>query len=269
MKVKMTLKMPERHQFILNCLKENPYVEVAYLTEVLKVSEMTIRRDLTKLEEARFLLRVHGGARRIPSHRYEASLDDRLLLNRKAKEMIAQYAARLVEDGDVIAMDASTTTSFMVEYLQNRPITVITNNISVALGFNKSENTEVILLGGSVKGSSLYTYGTDVLDTMRRYHTNKAFFSSTSLDSVHGLTNAGSDEGETKKLIISSAEHTFLLMDSSKFGTVSFYSVADLSEIDHMITEGERLTPDMQKIVKYCKDSNTQIHYSDSLKDLV
>ncbi|WP_313755776.1 DeoR/GlpR family DNA-binding transcription regulator [Tissierella sp.] len=253
------MKKSERHQFILDFLKESPYVDVAYLTETLNVSEMTIRRDLSKLEEDKLLLRVHGGARRIPTNRFEAPLNSRLLNNHSEKKAIGRYAAGLVQDGDVIAMDASSTVYHMVEYLQDKKITVITNNISIAMGFAKSESVEVILLGGKLRKSSLYVFGYDTLNMMENYNTNKAFFSSTSLNIENGLTDSSVNEGKTKKSMVLSADESFLLMDTSKFGTRSYYNVIPLEKLSHIITN-ESNRKDIINYFNFFKEKNIQTH---------
>lgn len=257
------MKISQRHEFILNCLKESAYVDVSYLTKSLNVSEMTIRRDLSKLEDEKQLLRVYGGARRIPLHTYEASLDNRLLENRDEKEAIAKYAASLVDDGDVIAMEASSTVYFMVEHLQDKNITVITNNLSVAIGFSKSKTVKVILLGGVLKKSSLYVYGYDALNSLEKYNTNKAFISSSSLNVERGLTNVNAHESETKKAIIKSTEKSYLLMDTSKFGKISYYNVTSLKKLDHVITNSDDFNKDTIGILDYCKNNNIKVHICD------
>lgn len=254
------MKISDRHEFILNCLKESTYVDVSYLTKALNVSEMTIRRDLSKLEDEKQLLRIYGGARRMPSHTYEESLDNRLLENCDQKKAIAKYAASLVDDGDVIAMEASSTVYFMVEYLQDKNITVITNNVSVAIGFSKSKSVKVILLGGVLKKSSLYVFGYDVLNTLEKYNTNKAFISSSSLNVERGLMNVNAHESETKKAIIKSAEKTYLLMDTSKFGKISYYKVVNLKKIDYLITNNDDFNKDTIDVFNYCKDNNIKVH---------
>lgn len=257
------MNMSMRHRFILDCLRESDYVDVSYLTEVLNVSEMTIRRDLARLEEEKSLLRVYGGARRIPPHIYEKPLDNRLLENHAEKEAIAKYAASLVEDGDVIAMDASTTVFFMVDYLQDKNITVITNNMSVVFGFSRSKTVEIIMLGGALRKTSMYTYGYDVLNTLGKYNSNKAFISSTSVDIKHGLMNVNIHESETKKAIIDSADETYLLVDTSKFGKVSYYNVADLKALDHIVTDSDDLNKNVMDVISYCKKNAIDLHVCD------
>lgn len=257
------MNMSKRHRFILDCLRESDYVDVPYLTDVLNVSEMTIRRDLARLEDEKLLLRVYGGARKMPPHIYEESLDNRLLENHAEKEAIAKYAASLVEDGDVIAMDASSTVFFMVDYLQDKNITVITNNMSVVLGFSRSKTVDVIMLGGLLKKSSMYTYGYDVLNTLEKYNSNKAFISSTSLDVKHGLMNVNIHESETKKAIINWADETYLLVDTSKFGKISYYNVTNLKNLDCIITNSGDFNQHTLGIFNYCKNNNIKLHICD------
>lgn len=257
------MKATERRQFILDYLKKSSFVDVSYLKDALDVSEMTIRRDLARLEAEKHLVRVYGGARSIPFNKFEMPLHSRLLKNQVDKETIGKYAAGLVENNDVIAMDASTTTYYMVKHLLDKKITAITNNISIAMGLSKSKTVEVVLLGGNLKKSSLYLYGYDTIENMKKYNTDKAFISATSLDVSLGLTDINVDEGELKKAMIASASQVYLLMDNSKFGTRSYHYVTSLDKLDNLITNKTNFNDIEKEIFKICKKNKIKLHICD------
>src|SRR5690242_2225784 len=105
---------PERHQIILETLKKKNSVKLHELVELTNSSESTIRRDLTQLEEGKFLKRVHGGAARLQGKLQEPSMTEKSSKNLQAKREIAQYAGGLVEEGDCIYLDAGSTIFEMI-----------------------------------------------------------------------------------------------------------------------------------------------------------
>lgn len=250
-----------RSAYIKECLLESGTVSIASLTAAMNVSEMTARRDLARLEEEGYLIRTHGGARRLAPQRQEFRQDHRLLENRAVKEKIGAYAAQFVENGDIIILDASTTTRYMVQYLLNKKITVITNQIDVATAFLESKTAEVILLGGKLRKSSNSLTGYDVLSTIKKYNVDKIFCSSKALDERHGLTDVTVEEGEVKRALIQAAAECYLLMDDSKLDMTAFYHVVSIDKIDHIITNCRPEDGVHQEFWNMCKRHDMKIHF--------
>lgn len=248
----------QRREYICTCLLTQEFIPIAQLTAALEVSEMTVRRDLRRLEGEGHLIRVHGGARRLPPQKRELHQNRRMLENRQAKERIGAYAARFVEDGDIILLDASTTTRYMVQHLLTRRITVITNQVDVAMGFAGSKTVDVILLGGRLRKSSGSLTGYEVVEQVRRYNADKLFCSSKALDEVHGLTDVTVEEGEVKRAFLQAAAERYLLMDQTKLDTRAFYQVAPIQAIHHLITDPPEEA--CQEFLDRCRNYHIQVH---------
>jgi DeoR/GlpR family transcriptional regulator of sugar metabolism len=231
----------ERRQGILNLLREQSGIKVAELARRFGVSEGTIRNDLNALEGEGRLTRVRGGAVPRDGHRFVSrSFADRARTNAEAKRRIARRAAELVEDGDSILLDASTSVFAMVPYLQDRRnLTVVTNGIEVGLALAQNPSHTVILVGGVVRpnGTSVVGHlGGKILDEM---HIKTAFVSCSGFSVEAGLTEVDIQEVQLKKKMIGSAERVMALIDSSKFGKVDLTSFASLEQVSHIFTDSD------------------------------
>jgi len=229
----------ERRQRIVSLLREQPGVKVTELASQLGVSEGTIRNDLNTLEDKGELTRVRGGAV-IPQDRPIISPDfaARLRVNAKTKQCIARNAAAMVEDGDSILLDASTTVFSMIPYLAScRNLTVVTNCIEAGIALASNASHSVILVGGTIRphGASVVgPLGERILDDL---HVKFAFVSCSGFSPEAGLTEVDIQEVQLKKCMIHSAERVVALIDSSKFGRVDLTSFAGLEQVSHIITD--------------------------------
>jgi ribose transport system substrate-binding protein len=229
----------ERRRQIVNLLRERPGIRVAELAQLLNVSEGTIRNDLTELEGAGCLQRVRGGAVLRHDHRFlNPSFAARVQVNADAKQWIARRAADMIEDGDSILLDASTTVFAMVPYLRScHNLTIVTNGIEVGLALAENLSHTVILVGGMIRGdgtSVIGHLGEKILDGL---HVKTAFVSCSGFSVQAGLTEIDIQEVQIKRKMIHCAEHVIALIDSSKFGRVDLTSFADLSQISHLLTD--------------------------------
>lgn len=231
----------ERQASILQLLRQTPGITVSELAQMLRVSEGTIRNDLKALESAGKIQRVRGGAI-VPDHHtfISPTFAARARTNVRAKECIARWAAELVEDGDSIMLDASTTVYAMVPYLQKRKnLTVITNGIEIALALAKNLSHTVILIGGKVRPDGTSVGGSLGEQIVRNLHARTAFVSCTGFSVSAGLTEVDLPEIELKRLMIQSAERVIALIDSSKFGRVDLTSFATIEQIAHIFTDDQ------------------------------
>ncbi|WP_246027577.1 DeoR/GlpR family DNA-binding transcription regulator [Lysinibacillus antri] len=227
----------ERKKKIIELLESKNYVEISNLSTLLKVSEMTVRRDLEKMEAEGLLVRVLGGAKAIQKNIIEDTLLERASENLQAKRLIAKEAVKFIEDGDVIAFDASTSAfelSKLVKGFKN--LTVVTNNLSIVLELIDSDVT-VILLGGYVRANSLSTMGTSLSMYMNSININKLFISARGLTLSEGLTDSTIDEGEAKQAMINKSNKIIALVDQSKIGLVKFFQICPASEISIVVTD--------------------------------
>jgi ribose transport system substrate-binding protein len=229
----------ERRQRILSVLGKQPGIKVHELASVLGVSEGTIRNDLRALNEANQLTRVHGGAvRKEDFPILNRTFAERAQLNTEAKQRIAHRAAELVEDGDVILLDASTTVFHIVPYLQElHNLTIVTNGIETGLALAKNPSHTVILLGGVLRSDGTSVIGHLGEKILADLHIRTAFTSGSGFSIEAGLMETDLQEIQLKSRMIRSAERVVALIDSTKFGRVGLTSFAGLDQIQHIFTD--------------------------------
>jgi ribose transport system substrate-binding protein len=231
----------QRRQRILDLLREQSGVKVTDLARLLDVSEGTIRNDLTALEEEGQLTRVRGGA--VPNEGYSGcspAFEARARVNTSAKQRIARWAADMVEDGDSILLDSSSTAFHITPYLmQLRDLTVVTNGIEVGLALASNPSFTVILIGGVLRpgGMSVVGHlGEKILDNL---HIKTAFVSCSGFSPQAGLTEENIQEAQLKSIMIRSAERVVALIDSSKFGKVDLTPFAGVEQVSHILTDSD------------------------------
>ncbi len=222
----------ERKQMIVETIKERQFVKLEDLVILLHSSESTVRRDLDELEMAGKLRRVHGGAESLPNLQEEESIVQKSVKNVQEKRQIAQKAASLVEDGDVLFLDAGTTTELMIDYLVAADLTVVTNSVHHAVKL-VDKGFYTIIIGGKVKKSTDASIGAVALEQIRQLHFTKAFLGMNGVDS-HDYTTPDIEEGAIKRTVLNNASQAYVLVDSSKFGPISFTKVAEI-ERAHLI----------------------------------
>lgn len=243
----------ERRQRILGLLAERPGIKVSELAQALAVSEGTIRNDLSALADGGQLTRVRGGAviaeDRAVSHPPFAS---RARVHALAKQHIARRAADLIEDGDAILLDASSTVYTMTRFLQDRHnLTVVTNGIEVARVLARDPSNTVIVVGGvlSTEGTSVTGLLNEQL--LRNFHIKTAFVSCYGF-SLAGLTEIDIHEAQIKSRMIASAESVVALIDASKFGRVDLVPFARLDQIAHIFTDSSLPAEWIEQLRSFC-----------------
>lgn len=226
-----------RAEAILAILERTGRVTVSELTRQLNVSAVTVRKDLESLEQRAMLRRVRGGAIGITSTD-EGSFDMRLRRGRDVKRAIADVVAGSVGDGEVIAMDASTTCFYLAEVLlERRDLIVITNGLKTAMLFLERSNAMVIMPGGVLRrsaGSMVGQFG-DVLAA--RGTIDKGFFGVKGLSVTHGLMEMAVEEAEAKKHLVASCAQVYGLFDSTKVGRFGLHSFAPVRSITGLYTD--------------------------------
>ena len=230
----------ERESEIVRLLSqsESGVLSVAQLSRTLSVSEMTIRRDLEALAERGLVQRIHGGAMHVNSALlFERSFVERGREARQAKVAIGRTAARMVHDGQVIILDAGTTTLEVARHLTARHITAVTNALPVASELAAHAEVSAILLGGQVKGPELCTVGPMVTDSLARMSADLLFLSTAGFSSERGLTEPDLREAEVKRAMMKAAKRVCLVAHSSKRGAVYFTQTAPITAIQALITD--------------------------------
>ncbi|NHN29962.1 DeoR/GlpR family DNA-binding transcription regulator [Paenibacillus agricola] len=236
----------DRKKEILNLLEDSGAVRVSDLSKKFGVTEETIRRDLERLESEGSLLRTHGGAVLNRKEGPELPVLQRELVQADEKRSIGEYAATLVKDGDVIALDASTTCLQLAKHLPNLEVTVITYSIAIAYELVKKPNVQIFLIGGYVDRHSLSNTGAPSEKMVEGYHVDKFFFSCQGFDLQRGISEPYEAHVQLKKSIVSISDHLILLADSSKFQRKSLVRLIGLEEIDTLVTDSNVPTEALQ-----------------------
>ncbi|MBM7603859.1 DeoR/GlpR family transcriptional regulator of sugar metabolism [Metabacillus crassostreae] len=227
----------ERHRKIVDVVNEKLSVRVTELSKIFKVTEETIRRDLEKLEKENLLRRSHGGAVSIQDEQTEVSYTEREITNAAQKRAIAIEAVKLIEPGDQIVLDASTTAWYMAKEMPDLPLTVLTNSIKVAVELSKKEQVRVISTGGMLQPKSLSYVGPLAERSLNMYHVNKAFISCKGVHIDAGLSDSNEWQALLKKQMMFIADQTILLADSTKFGVRTFAQIKEIQNIGRVITD--------------------------------
>lgn len=223
-----TLLETERHQLILEALNKKNTVKLQELIELTNCSESTIRRDLTQLEQGKFLKRVHGGAARLQGKLQELTMTEKSSKNIQEKQRIAKYAGSLVKEGESIYLDAGSTVFEMIPFLPNN-IVVVTNGL---MHTNEllEKNIKTYLLGGYIKMTTKAIVGRGALESLEKYRFDKCFMGVNGIHPQFGYTTPDQEEAMIKKVAISLTREAYVLADESKFSEISFAKIADLNE---------------------------------------
>lgn len=231
----------ERHKRIREYLSIHHVAQNSTLSELLRVSEATVRRDLELLESQGVLERTHGGAALTQHMRLEPEYAYSAQAHPDEKRRIGARAAQLIEDGDTIFVNSGTTTTQVIRHIRSDSnVTVITNNVTAAIEA-RSAGFELILLGGSFRSRSNSVVGRFATDALRQVYASKAFIGVDGFSLRHGCTTPISTEAEIARLMIERTRGTIVVVaDHSKWGVVSNFEIAPLDKI-HTLVSDERL----------------------------
>ena len=247
----------ERREYILNLIKKTGSIKAVDIAKTLDISETTIRRDLNRLSKKKLIRRTHGGAMSIITVGQEMKFDIQKEKFIKEKKKISLAAAMLIEEDDVIFIEAGTTgLQIAINITNKKNLTIITNSCDIAtmLGKTNSDYT-IILSGGILKTDTHSLIGPLADSTIKKINVDKAFIGITGIDLEKGITAADQVEAQTKKNIIDSAEKVIALCDHSKLGHISINFVVQPEEIDTLITDNEA----DQKFIKKIKELGIEV----------
>ncbi|WP_394617213.1 DeoR/GlpR family DNA-binding transcription regulator [Lentzea sp. JNUCC 0626] len=225
----------EREMEILRLLDIEPSVSVTGLSALFGISPVTIRKDLDTLERRRLVRRVRGGAVRADSSD-EGAFEVRLRHRAEAKRAIAREAARLVRDGDAIALDCSTTCYYLADLLRARQgLVVVTNGLRAAEVLR--DTATVIVTGGTLRPSSWSLVGDHLELPIRGGTLTRGFFGVRSLSREHGLMELSSEEGAAKRRIASACRDVHALFDSSKVDRFALFPFVPVDRVTGLFTD--------------------------------
>jgi len=222
----------------MEMIREDGNVKVVNLSKIFKVSEVTIRQDLEKLEQEGNVIREHGGAylKNIGSQVKSFSLQHKENMDLKTK--IGLKAAEYINDGDCIILDSGTTTTEIARQLTRRQnLTVITNALNIAWLLGGESGINLIMTGGEFKAPTLSLTGEKASDFFNGIHADKLFLAAAGISLKSGLTYPSISDLVVKKAMINSADVVYLVADSTKIGKSAFASLGALSLVDYLITD--------------------------------
>ncbi len=230
-------RLAERRQAILSALEEAGQLSVARLSDRFDVSEVTIRQDLQALSQQGLLQRTRGGALSINSLP-ELSFDLRQQQYAAQKARIGQAAAGLVNYGDTIFLDASTTAQTLIPYLkQLSELTIITNSLKVAMNLLDSPQIQVILPGGSLRRTAISLVDQPYCDLIDDINIQLGFFGARGLTLAEGLSDVSLGEVRMKRIMVERCQRVIGLIDARKWGKVATSTFAHLDRIDMIISD--------------------------------
>lgn len=231
----------ERRPVLLEALREGE-VDVEALAKRFGISASTVRRDLQQLSSAKAIRRTYGGA--ILAHAVpEESLSQRQSNNGAEKEAIARAALELLEEDDVLILDAGSTVAAFGRRLKGRRHRIVTNNLSLVPVLSESPTIELTVLGGQLRATSMSTVGPHAVDGMRQMTADKLFMSADGLVAGRGLCEASLDQIALKSLMIQQARELIVLADATKLSRSEQAFWAPLPPHWTLITDG-RATPE-------------------------
>lgn len=228
----------ERQQEIVRLARANGRVDVATLADTLNVTAETIRRDLTSLERAGVLRRVHGGA--IPAERigFEPAVETRGAVLTDEKERIAKAALAEVPEEGAVILDAGTTTARLAQALPvDRELTVVVNSPVIATILGTRPNINVLMIGGRLRGKTLATVDDWALRPLADMYVDVAFIGTNGMSVERGLTTPDPAEAAVKRAMIGAARRTVLLADHTKIGNDYLARFGTLDDLDLLITD--------------------------------
>lgn len=230
--------LSERRARILELLRIKGSVTVTELSELLKVSDETIRRDLQQLERENMLNRVYGGAylgnivaQALPNKLRKESL-------KAEKESIAKICSGMVENGNTIMLDSSTTSFYIAKRIVNyKNLIVITNSLDIAYILATAESVKVICSGGNLDKQNMSFLDYNSLNNIKNYYADISFVSCTGISMESGLTDSNEMQGKIRNAMLQHSQKKICVADNTKLGKTTLSQIVPLSEIDCLVTD--------------------------------
>jgi len=227
----------QRLEKIEDFIYHHQAVTLDQLCDTFKVSKNTIRRDIDEIVKSRKIEKIYGGVRVARDPFSLPSFGDRTVQNLDLKKQIARAACNYVRDGDIIFIDSGTTTCHMVEWLHNKQVTVLTNNLEFLIQAVPYTGLQVFSLSGELDRGTLSFTGPHTLEVLKSYNISKAFLAATGISAHAEVTNTVPAESAVKQLAIARSQEVYLLLDSSKFNQTSMVTYSAFNNLDVLITD--------------------------------
>ncbi|MFI9249301.1 DeoR/GlpR family DNA-binding transcription regulator [Streptomyces sp. NPDC053069] len=228
----------ERRQLILEMVRANGAVSLRELARVVQTSEVTVRRDVRALEAEGLLDRRHGGAVLPGGFTRESGFPQKSHLATAEKTAIADLAAGLVEEGEAIVVGAGTTTQELARRLARVPgLTVVTNSLLVAQALAHANRVEVVMTGGTLRGSNYALVGSGAEQSLQGLRVSKAFLSGSGLTAERGLSTSNMLSASVDRALVQAAAEVVVLADHTKLGTDTMFQTVPTDVITRLVTD--------------------------------
>ncbi len=248
----------ERKLKIAEMVGKNGGIRTSELSDIFSVSEMTVLRDLATLEKQGILTRVYGGAVSSQSFSTEIPNIVREKIRTTEKNKIASLASKIIDEGDNIFLDGSTTTHALAKRLYNfKEIKVVTIGLDILNELKDIDSMEVISPGGVLDKITMNFLGRSTEEFLKNLNSDKAFISTSGISIKAGLTEPNPQQAFIKKIMLENAQQRILLADGSKYDVIALNRICDLSDLDIVITDNK---PD-NEYFHFFKQNNIKVLY--------
>ncbi len=232
--------MEERRNSIVQLINEYGTITFSQLKEHFpQVSEMTLRTDLKVLDQEKRIVRIHGGAKSV---QVVVGTDDflnrRAVRNIEAKQVIAEKTAKMIQPDTTVFIDSGSTTTTLSRIFPDQSNLIYTTSLSCAAELAELENPTVMIPGGKLNRYSMSIYGYQTITELEGVNFNQAIIGVTCYDSGTGFTCGISDEAIAKQTAMKQASEVIVLMDSSKIGVKSTFSICHIEDVDIIVSDG-------------------------------
>ena len=223
---------------MLRLVEDHDYVHVSELSETFSVSEVTVRNDLAVLARQGLVARVRGGARALQQGQSELGFDHRLRIEADSKQAIARAAAAMVDEGEAVALDSSTTAYYIaLELRSRREVVVVTNGLLIAAALADAPGITVLVTGGMLRMSAMSLVGDLGLDVLRTTSINKGFLGARGLSLERGLMDLNPDEVRIKQEMAEACEQVVGIFDGTKWQRSALLSFVAADGVDTIVTD--------------------------------
>ncbi|MEU4208636.1 DeoR/GlpR family DNA-binding transcription regulator [Streptomyces sp. NPDC026206] len=228
----------ERRQLILEMVRANGAVSLRELARVVQTSEVTVRRDVRALEAEGLLDRRHGGAVLPGGFTRESGFPQKSHLATAEKTAIADLAASFVEEGEAVVVGAGTTTQELARRLARVPgLTVVTNSLLVAQALAHANRVEVVMTGGTLRGSNYALVGSGAEQSLQGLRVTRAFLSGSGLTAERGLSTSNMLSASVDRALVQAAAEVVVLADHTKLGTDTMFQTVPTDVITRLVTD--------------------------------
>jgi DeoR/GlpR family transcriptional regulator of sugar metabolism len=236
----MGLLAESRHKFIADKLRNTGRIRVAELANELDVTEVTIRRDLAYLHRSGILKKTYGGAILAGPDDINISIRYRRTRNISGKRMIGKLAAEKIKDGDIIYLEAGSTCNEIIPYLiEKKQLTIIVNSLYLMARLHEQPQHKVIITGGQYRPERMDMVGPTAEATIANLGGFKAFTGADDISIDSGISGSDVVTVSFTKMVLKRASQVYFVGDRSKFDNPALYKIADIDELDYIITNDD------------------------------